>query len=73
MTQRARVRLRVVASMLSLLSYYLLVYGNTWVGCVIAIVSQLMFMPWTIKARAWDMTALDSFHLLIAFSRLVTL
>ena len=66
-------KLRYVACLKALISYGLLAYGHTVIGVVVAMAGQMMFLPWSVTNRCWDMVCLDSFYLCIGLSRLVTL
>ena len=52
---------RIVASILSIASYLLLTQKHTLLGVVTNLICQILLVPFTIKNKAWDMTALSAF------------
>lgn len=51
---------RIMATSLSVVSYILLTSGLTVPGVIVNLMVQLLFVPFAVQNKAWDMCALSA-------------
>lgn len=63
---------RIVATSLSVVSYILLTSGLTVPGVIVNLMVQLLFIPFAVQNKAWDMIALSIVFAVINLQTLIT-
>ena len=69
---RASTVTRIMATSLSVVSYILLTSGLTVPGVVVNLTVQLLFIPFAVQNKAWDMIALSIVFSVINLQTLLT-
>lgn len=63
---------RIMATSLSVVSYILLTSGLTVPGVTVNLMVQLLFIPFAVQNKAWDMIALSIVFAVINLQTLLT-
>ena len=62
---KSLVILRVTGSVLLIVGYFIMLNYDIRTGVIIRIIANLLSLPWSIRNRVWDFTALLAFFLAI--------
>ena len=67
------VRLRVVGSVLVIVSYFVVLHVSAPLGAVGNMIGDSISLPFFIRTKSWDVVIMIAFLMVISISRLVTL
>jgi hypothetical protein len=65
--------LRIGGSVLLILGYFVLLYVDVRLGCIIRFGGNLAMMPFAIKIKTWDVVVLQAFFSVLDASKIIEL
>jgi hypothetical protein len=65
--------LRIVGSVSGLIGYFLLLYLDVRIGCMISLIGGCLIIPFAISIKTWDVVGLQSFFAVIDLSKIIEL
>lgn len=65
--------LRILGSVLLVVGYFLVLYVDIKIGCIVRLVGNLAMIPFAVKIRTWDVVVLEAFFSFIDLSKIIEL
>ncbi|WNL50979.1 hypothetical protein SCREM2_gp60 [Synechococcus phage S-CREM2] len=73
LSDRSLLRARYVGSALLIISHFVILYLSVPVGVTIMLLSDFICLPYAIRKKYWDITAVIALYSVINITRLLTL
>jgi len=65
--------LRITGSILLVIGYFILLYGDMKTGCWFRLIGGLVMVPFSIQIKTWDVLVLQAFFSVIDISKIIQL
>jgi len=65
--------LRIIGSILLIIGYFILLYGDMKTGCWFRLIGGLVMVPFSIQIKTWDVIVLQAFFAVIDTSKIIQL
>jgi len=65
--------LRIMGSVLLLIGYFILLYGDVKTGCWFRLIGGSIMIPFSIQIKTWDVIILQAFFSVIDISKIIQL
>jgi len=65
--------LRIIGSILLIIGYFILLYGDMRTGCWFRLIGGIVMVPFSIQIKTWDVIVLQAFFAVIDASKIIQL
>ena len=65
--------LRIIGSILLIIGYFILLYGDMRTGCWFRLIGGIVMVPFSIQIKTWDVIVLQAFFAIIDISKIIEL
>jgi len=65
--------LRIIGSILLIIGYFILLYGDMKTGCWFRLIGGIVMVPFSIQIKTWDVIVLQAFFAIIDISKIIEL
>jgi len=65
--------LRIIGSILLIVGYLILLYGDMKTGCWFRLIGGIVMIPFSIQIKTWDVIVLQAFFAIIDISKIIEL
>jgi len=65
--------LRIIGSILLIVGYLILLYGDMKTGCWFRLIGGIVMVPFSIQIKTWDVIVLQAFFAIIDISKIIEL
>jgi len=65
--------LRIIGSILLIIGYFILLYGDMKTGCWFRLIGGIIMVPFSIQIKTWDIIVLQAFFSIIDVSKIIEL